>query len=71
MKKTISLLFVALLSSFLIIGCGSSSSDSDEKAETLNMPGTSSKQSTAIASKDTKPVIAGCDYGQKMPGCDN
>jgi uncharacterized protein YcfL len=69
MKKIISLLFATLLSSFLIIGCGSSSGDSDEKAKTVSMPGSSTEQSTALASKDTKPVISGCDSGLEVPGC--
>lgn len=73
MKKTISLLFATLLSSFLIVGCGSSSSDGDNnKAGTVSIPGSSAKQSTALTSKDTtKPtkVISACESGKLVPGC--
>jgi hypothetical protein len=70
MKKIISLLFATLLSSFLIVSCGSSSDDGDKKVENVNIPGSSAKQSTALASQDTKPeVIPACESGKLVPGC--
>ena len=75
MKNIISLLFISLLASSFIIGCGSSDSDggsSDGSGKTVNAPGSSAALSTDIASKgDTnKPkVTPACESGNPVPGC--
>jgi hypothetical protein len=70
MKKIIYLLFVTLLSSFLIVSCGSSSSDDglDNTVKTVTLP-SGTEKSITLAS-DAKPeIIPGCESGLRVPGC--
>ena len=75
MKNIISLLFVSILASSFIIGCGSSGGDSDGSggvAPTVNAPGSSNALSTNIASSgnENKPkVVPACETGDSVPGC--
>ena len=76
MKNIISLLFVSILASSFIIGCGSSGGDSDGGSggvkPTVNAPGSSDPLSTNIASSgnENKPkVVPACETGDSVPGC--